>query len=641
MTTSRPGLRWLTLPLLLVAATAAAQTTEIEIGYRWLDLGGSEAMYRSQINERGGFILRAFTMTSAADSPLADRFRIDATDLGATPAGLLRLEAAKDGAYLLRLAYRAADAYSAVPGFANPLLSQGIVPGQHTLDRDKTSFDADLELIPGHRFSPFVGYSFHRTDGPGRTTYFVGQDEFRLTSDLRDTDQEIRAGATFNLGRVYGQVTQGWRDFRGREDFALDAGEASGNNTVPILGRNVTISSFSRDSRTGVSAPFTNAFVAGDVNRRVRLVGSFVYFSAETDGMENEALTGSFVSFPLGRFFNGLTETIGSRATNETWRGEGRAEIVLRDGIDFIAGYRREHRQLTGAAVIDSLFIDTVTFAGSGPGDLAELHDAKNAIERDDDTLSATISARALGPFAVRAGYSQTSQDITLIPDPSQIVLTGNASGTFQRTVRTFDTTGTYSKSGLTLGASWRHDQAGQPVFRTDFTDRDRFRLRATFGRGIYRVGATAEQIDQTNDQPGVGLDSTIRQYSGDVSVNPIEALQLRASASRFKVDSIIGFRRPETFAIESSIYAESGTSFEGGVSFLRPPFTFDVNGGRFENEGTTPFTVDRLRARVVYDFLAKTGIAAEWSRDEFVEGRATFGDFDATRFGLFLRFRP
>lgn len=637
MTTTRSRFAWLALPLMLVASVATAQTMEIEIGYRWLDLDGSESMYRSQINERDGFIIRAFTMTSVAGSAAGDRYKVTASDLGSTPAGMFRVEAAREGSYLLRVGYHTADAYSAIPGFANPLLSQGVIPGQHTFDRSRSTFDADLEFIPGRKFSPFIGYTHHQTNGPGRTTYFVGQDEFRLLSDLEDRTQEFRAGAAFNLGRVYGQVTQGWRDFNGRETFSLDAGEGSGNNVVPILGRNITIGSFTRHTRTDVSSPYTNAFVVGDVHSRVKLIGSFVHASAETDGIEDESLSGSFVSFPLGRFFNGLNGTAGSRANNTTWRGEGRAEIAIRDGIDFIAGYRREHREISGSAFVTSMFVDTITFSGADRSNLEEIIGMNNALEREEDTLSAMVSARAMGPFALRAGYSESNRDVTITPDLREIVISGGNAGTFERKVRTFDTAGTYSRRGFTLGAAWRHETADEPVFRTDFDDRDRIRVRASYARPMFSAGATAEDIDQQ----GVNVDNTIRQYSGDVTLSPLASLQLRASASRFDVDSNVTYRRPENFVIANSIHAEQGTSYEGGMTFFRAPFTLDVNGSRFENEGTTPFNVDRFRTRLVYDFLARAGIAAEWSRDEYREELAAFGDFDSTRYGIFLRFRP
>ena len=72
-------------------------------------------------------------------------------------------------------------------------------------------FDADLEILPGRKIVPFIGYSQSRFDGPGTTTYSLGGDEFLLGQDLDETEREIRAGASFDLGKFYGSLTQGWR----------------------------------------------------------------------------------------------------------------------------------------------------------------------------------------------------------------------------------------------------------------------------------------------------------------------------------------------------------------------------------------------------------------------------------------------
>jgi len=152
------NIKRLLLPLMVAAASlaavsAVAQTVpvDVEFGYRWLDLKGDTNMYRTQINERSGLFIHALTMSSNdfdghAES-LLDRFRLDISDLGSSPAGSLRLEADREGAYRLRVNYRRSDAFSALPAFANPFLAQGIVPGQHTYDRTRQMFDTDLELF--------------------------------------------------------------------------------------------------------------------------------------------------------------------------------------------------------------------------------------------------------------------------------------------------------------------------------------------------------------------------------------------------------------------------------------------------------------------------------------------------------------
>lgn len=633
----RTKFTWLTLALTLLAAAVFAQANELEIGIRWLDLSGSEAVYRSQVNEREGFVLRSFAFVSD-QSGLYDRFRLDASDLGTTPAGAFRLSAEKDGAYRLRLGYRTADAFNALPSFANPLLNQGVLVGQHSLDQTRNMLDFELELVPGRRITPFLGYSRNEISGPRSTTYHVGQDEFQLLSDLDDTDQEFRAGLNFEFRRLSGQVTQGWRDFSGTESLILASGAGAGNNINPILGRPVSLETLTRLSRTEVRTPFTNAFVTGEVSSRVKVIGSFAQFEAQTDGSESESLSGSLVSFPLGRFFEGLSELTSSDATNRTWRGELRSEVSLTEGVDLLFGYRRENREIDGGSIINSLFAESITFGGADLRDFESVLETSNALERDEQILSATVSARALGPFALRAGYSESDQDVTITPDLSEIVIDG-LGGTFQRRVRTFDTLATFSKRGVTVAASWRRDRADNPIFRTDFLDRDRYRIRTAWApREFFRIGVLAEQVNQSNE---TDFDGRIRQYGGDIAVVPLKALALRASASRFEADTEVVILRPETFTTERMVHLEKGTGYDAGFTLSRSNLSLDADFGQFENEGSIPFRIDRYRGRLVYDFAARTGIAAEWSRDQYRESSASFNDFEATRYGLYLRYRP
>ena len=77
-------------------ARAQAIPFDIEAGYRFLSVTGNEEMYRSQINDREGFLIRSLhigTDEKYAGFPLTDKFRIDAADLGAGGAGFLRLDA--------------------------------------------------------------------------------------------------------------------------------------------------------------------------------------------------------------------------------------------------------------------------------------------------------------------------------------------------------------------------------------------------------------------------------------------------------------------------------------------------------------------------------------------------------------------
>ena len=56
--------------LVLLAAPAFSESfpIDVELGYRFVSISGNEEMYRSQINEREGFLLRSLTL-STADFP--------------------------------------------------------------------------------------------------------------------------------------------------------------------------------------------------------------------------------------------------------------------------------------------------------------------------------------------------------------------------------------------------------------------------------------------------------------------------------------------------------------------------------------------------------------------------------------------
>lgn len=625
-----------------LAAGAQSLPVDVEIGYRWTDISGNRDLYRTQINEDEGLLLRALTIATNDLGPhasLMDHFRLDVDEAGAGPASSLRLEAGLADRYRVNLRFRRADAFSALPAFANPLLGGGVIPGQHTFDRTRELLDADVELLRWSRIKPFVGYTWNRYEGPGTTTWHVAQDEFLLSQNLHDTDRELRLGAGFELGRVAGQVTQGWRRFRGRESLTLAPGANNGNNPGPVLGRPITAGSLTRDERTDVDTPFTSLYLVGQATPRVRLIGNFTRFAADSDSTGDDDAAGSFASFALSRLFNGLTEQSSGRAKNTTWRGGARADVALNDKVDFSAGFRREHRELDGSALIRTLYLQTITLGGVDPRDVEVILRSSNSLERQEDVADAMVTLRPIAPVSLRIGASQSSQDVTVAPDLSEIVIGGGQGGTFDRRVRSLLLDGTYAHAGLMLTGSVRRDRANDPVLRTDYLDRDRYRVRAAWKAPKFvRAGVTADETRQSNDRAGIGYDAKLRQYTADVSVEPTDAFSLRASASRFRSNSNILFRHPENFTTDESVQIERGKALEGGLSYAWSRLTLDGDLSRFENSGSLPFHLDRSRARATFQLFPHLGLAAEWARDEYSEASFALADYEGTRYGLFLR---
>ena len=228
------------------APQAAAQSTsfDIELGYQQVDVNGNEDMYRTQIDEQDGFVLNNLTINlvdSSGDAGVADRLRVDASGFGGSPAGRFRLDMGLGDIYRLHLFYQELKSFSALPAFANPLLDDGVLPGQHTWDRTRDILDLRIEILPGRVITPIVGYRWNRYDGPGQSTYTVGNDEFRVASNLEETESEFYLGLDFATHGFQGTFLQGWRDFTGTNQQTLAPGEGVGNNPGTTLGQEVEL----------------------------------------------------------------------------------------------------------------------------------------------------------------------------------------------------------------------------------------------------------------------------------------------------------------------------------------------------------------------------------------------------------------
>jgi hypothetical protein len=647
--------------LLLLAAVPAALLVragslcgqaiplDLEVGYRFVDVSGNEQMYRTQINDRQGVLLRSLDYTSAGPiGGFLDYLHVDGSDIGAGPAGQLRFLAGQTGLFRLTFTWRETDLYSALPAFANPFLAEGIVPGQQTYNRTRNIYDATLELLPGKIVSPILEYTRNTYNGPGTTTYHVGGNEFLLDDQVHSVDELYRLGLGFNYGPVQGAVTQGWRYFRWNEVRTLAPGANDGNVTTPILGEDVTADAITSVEENKINTPVTNAWITGNLFDRVKLIGTYMKADGSNETSYVEADAGNFVGFEIARFFSGLGETVDSRARTDYWRGSARAEIEIVPNVQIAGGWAENSRTLAGQALIASLYLNTVTFAGVPAGDLLREIDARTAVERQDIVYDASVTARMLGPFAVNAGWSQTQQDVVATPDASEIVVPGGQGGEFSRTVNTYGGGATFSKWGLTLTGDYRHDDANQPIFRTDFIDRDRFKVRGLWSfKDFLKIGAVFQQTDAEDDIVEIGYSTTIRDFQADVEISLFEnMLTLRGAGGEFSADREILVRVPQDFAIVPTKQKEFGHTWEGGIHFRWDRLSLDGAYLWMNNNGSIPFTFDRARVLAEYFFLEELGATFEWLLDKYSE-RAAFdqagplANYDANRYYVGLHWRP
>jgi len=638
----QPTLFVLLLAAALVTASAAAQSTHFSlgIGYDWLSLSGNEDMYKSQFNQGQGLALEdlSFTFTDPSGD-LLDRVHIDAAGFGADPEGRLRLEVGHARIYELRISYFRARYFSALPGFANPLLVDGIVPGEHTESRVTQNLDLDLELLPGSQVTPLLGFSRYHIDGPGTTTYHVGQDEFRLNSRTDETTSEARAGVGLHFSGFQATVTEAWRSFDERDASSLSPGAGGGNDPAPVLGQDQTLSSLSRRDHSDGSYAVTTGSFAGTLSDRLRVTGSFMKSDLQSSLSEDEVLAGNLVSFELARFFTGLNQTTNAHASAPNWRGVARVEAEPFGDFEISGGYSRSHRSVDGAAVITSLYTGTFNYAGLDPRDLTTLLTSATAMERDETSWDAKVSSRNLGALRLWADVAVVDQDLTVSPDAAEIVVPGGEGGRFDRTLKRWSAGVSLDASPVKVALDWKEDSSDETIVRTDFADLKRWRLRADWeaAKFLHLVG-TAERIDGDNPVEGAKYTLGTRHYAADLDVMPLEALALRLGYGQYKTDTAITIRVPQNFSLAPSLFSENGEEKEASATVKLAPFSIEAGVSRFDNSGDIGLRLDRTFAHCDVDFTSTLGASLRFDRYKYSEDVLAVSDFDAKRYGVFLR---
>jgi hypothetical protein len=98
--------------------------------------------------------------------------------------------------------------------------------------------------------------------------------------------------------------------------------------------------------------------------------------------------------------------------------------------------------------------------------------------------------------------------------------------------------------------------------------------------------------------------------------------------------------REPHDLDVVSSLHSEDGELLEAGVLWRIARFDLDVSYSTFENVGSFPFQLDRGFARLGFDLTDAFSAAVEYETHDYSEAIFTPADFDAERYGVFIRWR-
>jgi hypothetical protein len=392
-------------------------------------------------------------------------------------------------------------------------------------------------------------------------------------------------------------------------------------------------------TRTTADTPVTTASVRGALGNTVRVIASYVRASAESDTSLIEAAAGDLVSFRLSRFFSGLDQSVSSRTENPSWRGEARVEVDFTEKLRLDVGYEARSRELEGWALISTIFLDTMSFGGLSTGDIETVIESRTGYEREESIVNARLNVRDLGPFVVWAEGAIVEQDLDFTEGTTQPVFAFGRQGEYDRTISSIGLGAAVIFNGGRFSLDVASDSADDTIVRTDFEDRDRVRARFDWnGIEWFRVLLTGEIVERTNTY--TRYDADTEHFAIDLGFMPLEWLTFRLAADSYTTDSMIPVRVPHDFSVEQSRHLEEGLLYEAGLLLDFKRIHVDLGYSTFENTGTFELDSTRGSARLGFDATESIGVILEYESNEYTEKVLTLADFDATRYGVFVRWR-
>lgn len=227
-------------------------SSRFDVGWRGLDLEGSEGSWRTIVDDGDG--VRGFALSVDASRGVergrwADTFTVRGKGFGGDDDQAFRLTLGRRGSYRVVLDATRTKGFFGVPDWQR---------GQHASDRVREAAGVEITLYP-KRAVAWLSFRTRGLEGPGTTTQAQGSNQFLLTDERDARSEDLRVGGRIPIGPVTLTLEQAFRSTDEVDEMALAEGAESGNQGNVTLGaysRRIDSSSSTSVSRIALQVPF-------------------------------------------------------------------------------------------------------------------------------------------------------------------------------------------------------------------------------------------------------------------------------------------------------------------------------------------------------------------------------------------------
>ncbi len=613
-----------TLMMVLAAflATSAATadddgklTGRFMIGYRSVDVGGTDTKFKEDINlDDGGrlFELNFDYIPTDKVRKVADRIQLDVTNFGGDPFEGFRFSVQKYGHYDLRYnrtksAFFYHDIILPVELGSPALTDAGDF---HTFDFDRVRDTASLGINLNKRAKLNVGFERFTKRGDSTTTLDISRDEFELDKPVEESYDDFSVGFEYAWPKVTLILEERYRDYENDVELFLPGFSVGENPT------NATTLDF-----FFLNQPYAFESNQHTVRVNARPTGKLLLRAAAV--VQNLDLDVEAEETSQGVDFRGQPFTTDLSGGGVIERDSEMLDLdvsyLVTERVAVIGGVRRHNLEQDG-------FFNFGTDRNRSLWDI-ETTGYELGVEANL-TLEVTVSggvrfeSRDVRTGHVTDGSSLGSQDLEPEESTDQEGFFGSVNWRPSKRV--------------TVDASFENSSYDEPFTLSSPTDRDRFSLRAKLKgkKGLYANGSyVAHRFDNNasgwaaeRDELTLRLGCHKKTYDVAVGYSLVEAdRQIDQS-----VTTLPGFGGGVTFLFPV-LYQSDADFFDGRIRYrINPNVTLGGDFRLYDNSGTFGIERDDLRGWVEFGVGDGYLVHLGYRTIDYDEKLDDFDDYDA-----------
>ncbi len=612
----------------------------IDFGYRWLtDVHGSMDEYRSVVNLGQGPKLFGLEFSLLdPNTHLFDELDVRAYGWGGDPYSTAHADIRKKRVYDLSFDYRNIAYFNAVPSFANPGAPGGV--DEQSFDIHRRALSAGLDLFPGGHFIPYLAFDHNAGSGRGIETWVQdSNNEYAVPTLLADSTENYRGGMRIEYSRFHLTLEQGGTTYKD-DDQASDATFLTGDNTTPIFGQTLSLSSLQQAYGIRGHSIYSKVLFTSHLASWFDVYGQFLYSEPKTDIHFSEVANGNFLNISELLFYSSQS-TMGTGTDNQPH---------TTGNVGF------ELRPLRRLRVIESLMTDRYHDAAAPEG-LTALTAGNYA--------TATLTAPLLTPSAFTEYVNYNQQQIDVLYDvTNRITLHGGwryvwgdaetlagelsqtgpfVSGQLKRNTGIGGLT-YHALDKLTINLDFEGASSDDIYFRTSLNDYKKGRARARYQVAkALSLQANFQVLNNQNPAPGINYSFQSRDNALSIFWTPDSAkrISVMGEYDRSTLSSNIDYLTLPFLSPSVSQYRDNAHTATTAINLALPGIKdgkLTLGGSMFVSSGSAPSRYYEPLARVSVPVCKRVSWNAEWQYYGFGQSFYLYDGFRTNSFITGLR---